>query len=135
MREKIVAMASRRMVVIADAAKRVERLGAFPLPIEVNVFGLGATWRGVERALADSGCAGKPLTRRLDGAGEPLLTDGGHALLDAHLGSIPDPEGLSARLWAVPGVVEHGLFLGIADTAYLAEASGSEARVIVLSRP
>lgn len=135
LREKIVAMASRRMVVIADAAKRVDTLGAFPLPIEVNVFGLGATWRAVEKALAESGCAGKPLTRRLDGAGEPLVTDGGHALLDAHLGSIPDPEGLSARLWAVPGVVEHGLFLGISDTAFLAEAFGSEARVTVLSRP
>ena len=135
LREKIVATASRRMVVIADAAKRVERLGAFPLPIEVNVFGLGATWRAVEKALADSGCGGRQLTRRLDPVGKPLVTDGGHALLDAHLGAIPDPEGLSARLWAVPGVVEHGLFLGIADTAFLAEASGSEARVIVLSRP
>ncbi|WP_232629715.1 ribose-5-phosphate isomerase RpiA [Methylobacterium sp. Leaf118] len=132
LREKIVAMASRRMVVIADAAKRVETLGAFPLPIEVNRFGLGATWRAVETALAESGCAGRSLTRRRDAAGAPLVTDGGHALLDAHLGAIPDPEGLSARLWAVPGVVEHGLFLGIAGAAILAEARGEEAVVTVL---
>ncbi|MEE7458391.1 ribose 5-phosphate isomerase A [Methylorubrum populi] len=131
LREKIVAMASRRMVVIADAAKRVETLGAFPLPVEVNLFGLRATTLAVEAAVARAGCAGEVVLRR-DASGEALRTDGGHALLDLRLGRIPDPEGLSARLWAVPGVVEHGLFLGIASAAILAEASGAEAVVSVL---
>ena len=131
LREKIVAMASRRMVVIADAAKRVETLGAFPLPVEVNLFGLRATTLAVEAALAQVGCAGDVVLRR-DASGVTLVTDGGHAILDLRLGRIPDPEGLSARLWAVPGVVEHGLFLGIATAAILAEARGDEAVVSVL---
>ncbi|MGX5775068.1 ribose-5-phosphate isomerase RpiA [Methylorubrum zatmanii] len=133
LREKIVAVASARMVVIADASKRVETLGAFPLPVEVNLFGIGATTRAVEKALAEAGCTGE-VVRRHDVSGRPVLTDGGHAILDLRLGRIPDPEALSARLWAVPGVVEHGLFLGIADAAILAEAAGDEAVVSVLGR-
>jgi ribose 5-phosphate isomerase A len=133
LREKIVAVASRRMVVIADASKRVETLGAFPLPVEVNLFGIGATTRAVEAAVAGAGCAGE-IVRRHDASGVPVLTDGGHAILDLRLGQIPDPEALSARLWAVPGVVEHGLFLGIADAAILAAADGEAAVVSVLGR-
>jgi ribose 5-phosphate isomerase A len=120
-------------VVIADASKRVETLGAFPLPVEVNLFGIGATTRAVEAAVASAGCTGE-IVRRLDKSGQPILTDGGHALLDLRLGRIPDPEALSARLWAVPGVVEHGLFLGIADAAILAAAEGDQAVVSVLGR-
>jgi ribose 5-phosphate isomerase A len=131
LREKIVACASRRMVVIADAAKRVDRLGAFPLPIEVNPFGLTATQRAVEAAIAGAGCAGDVRLRRHAG-GKPLVTDGGHHILDAHLGAIPDPEALGAALWSVPGVVEHGLFLGIADAAILAAARDGQAEVTVL---
>ncbi|WP_430911089.1 ribose-5-phosphate isomerase RpiA [Methylobacterium sp. sgz302541] len=131
LREKIVACASRRMVVIADAAKRVETLGAFPLPIEVNPFGLVATQRAVELAIIRAGCTGT-LRLRLDAQGAPLATDGGHRILDARLGRIPDPEGLSAALWAVPGVVEHGLFLGIAAAAILAADVGGTAEVSVL---
>ncbi len=131
LREKIVAFASRRMVVIADAAKYVETLGAFPLPIEVNPFGLGATHRAVEAAVAAAGCTGRVVLRRNAG-GEPLRTDGGHHILDAHLGRIPDPEALSAGLWAVPGVVEHGLFLGLATGAILAEARDGAAHVTCL---
>ncbi|KQO65673.1 ribose-5-phosphate isomerase RpiA [Methylobacterium sp. Leaf88] len=127
LREKIVAFASHRMVVIADAAKRVETLGAFPLPIEVNAFGLGATRRAVAAALRASGCTGELVLRARDGA--PFVTDGGHHILDAHLGRIPDPEALSGALWAVPGVVEHGLFLGLATGAILAEARGGQAVV------
>jgi ribose 5-phosphate isomerase A len=131
LREKIVACASRRMVVIADAAKRVDRLGAFPLPIEVNAFGLNATQRAVEAAVQGAGCTGAVRLRRgSDGA--PLTTDGGHHILDAHLGAIPDPEALGAALWAVPGVVEHGLFLGIADAAILAAVRDGQAEVTVL---
>ncbi|ABY30693.1 ribose-5-phosphate isomerase RpiA [Methylorubrum extorquens] len=133
LREKIVAVASRRMVVIADASKHVETLGAFPLPVEVNLFGIGATTRAVEAAVARAGCTGETV-RRHDASGAPLLTDGGHAILDLRLGRIPDPEALSAGLWAVPGVVEHGLFLGIADAAILAAAEGDAAVVSVLGR-
>ncbi|MEG9504430.1 MAG: ribose-5-phosphate isomerase RpiA [Methylorubrum extorquens] len=133
LREKIVAVASRRMVVIADASKHVETLGAFPLPVEVNLFGIGATTRAVEAAVARAGCTGE-IARRHDASGVPLLTDGGHAILDLRLGRIPDPEALSAGLWAVPGVVEHGLFLGIADAAILAAAEGDAAVVSVLGR-
>ncbi|OHV16349.1 ribose 5-phosphate isomerase A [Methylorubrum extorquens] len=133
LREKIVAVASHRMVVIADASKHVETLGAFPLPVEVNLFGIGATTRAVEAAVARAGCTGE-IARRHDASGAPLLTDGGHAILDLRLGRIPDPEALSAGLWAVPGVVEHGLFLGIADAAILAAAEGGAAVVSVLGR-
>ncbi|KQT07260.1 ribose 5-phosphate isomerase [Methylobacterium sp. Leaf399] len=133
LREKIVAHASRRMVVIADAAKHVATLGAFPLPIEVNPFGLGATRVAVAAAIACSGCAGSLEIRRTpDGAA--LLTDGGHLILDAHLGRIPDPEALCAALWAVPGVVEHGLFLGLADGAILAHARDGRAEITCLGR-
>ena len=131
LREKIVACASRRMVVIADAAKRVDQLGAFPLPIEINPFGLTATHRAVESAVARAGCAGAVRLRRTSD-GQPVITDGGHHILDAHLGAIPDPEALGAALWAVPGVVEHGLFLGIADAAILAFARGGQAEITVL---
>ncbi|WP_132256049.1 ribose-5-phosphate isomerase RpiA [Methylobacterium segetis] len=131
LREKIVAFASRRMVVIADAAKRVETLGAFPLPIEVNPFGLAATRRAVEAAILRAGCVGEVALRRT-AEGAPLLTDGGHHILDARLGRIPDPESLSTALWAVPGVVEHGLFLGIASAAILAADVDGTAEVTVL---
>ena len=131
LREKIVAQASGRMVVIAEARKRVATLGAFPLPIEVNLFGLGATKRGIERAITQAGCAGE-LSLRKGPDSQPYVTDGGHAILDADLGAIPDPEVLSAALFAVAGVVEHGLFLGIASGAILAEAEGEQARITVI---
>ena len=131
LREKIVAHASRRMVVIADAAKRVGMLGAFPLPVEVNAFGLGATRRSIEAAIAGSGCTG-PLSLRSTADGTPFVTDGGHHILDAKLSQIPDPEALSAALWAVPGVVEHGLFLGLASGAILAQARDGAAEITIL---
>jgi ribose 5-phosphate isomerase A len=123
LREKIVAAASRRMVVIADETKLVDGLGRFPLPIEVAPFGIASTARLVEAALAASGCRGA-LTLRRDAAGQPVITDGGHHILDAAVGRIDDSEGLAARLVAIPGVMEHGLFLGIASGAILAAASG-----------
>ena len=125
LREKIVAAAAARMIVIADDSKLVERLGRFPLPIEVVPFGLEVTRRAVARAIAESGAAGELVLRRLpDGA--VLVTDGGHYILDAHLGAIPDAERLAAALAAVPGMVEHGLFIGMADAAILAGADGLE---------
>lgn len=123
LREKIVAAASRRMIVIADTGKQVETLGRFPLPIEVVPFGLEATRRAVAAAIASAGAGGElVLRRRADGA--VLLTDGGHYILDAHLGRIELPEVLALALSQVPGVVEHGLFLGLATAAFLAGADG-----------
>ncbi|CAN7492218.1 ribose-5-phosphate isomerase RpiA [Bosea sp. LjRoot237] len=123
LREKIVAAASKRMIVIADTGKQVETLGRFPLPIEVVPFGLEATRRAVAAAIASAGAHGElVLRRRADGG--VLLTDGGHYILDAHLGRIELPEVLGLALNQVPGVVEHGLFLDLATAAFLAGADG-----------
>ncbi len=123
LREKIVASASKRMAVIADSTKLVPRLGAFPLPIEVVPFGLAATRRHIERAFAELGLAG-PI--RLRGESSPFVTDGGHYILDCSLGAITDPEALSRILSPIPGVVEHGLFIGLARAAIIAGADGVE---------
>ena len=123
LREKIVAAASGRMVVIADASKVVERLGRFPLPVEVNAFGLGATRRALEGLLAAQGVA-NGLTLRRDAAGRPFVTDGGHFIFDALFGRISAPVTLSAALCDIPGVVQHGLFLGLCSRAYVAGPDG-----------
>ncbi|MBB3234159.1 ribose-5-phosphate isomerase RpiA [Phyllobacterium endophyticum] len=122
LREKIVAAASSRMIVIADESKLVGALGAFALPIEVNRFGLAATRFAIERAAGDLELAG-PVTLRMTSK-EPFVTDGGHLILDASFGRIPDTRALSNALHAIPGVVEHGLFLGLARVAILAGADG-----------
>ncbi len=124
LREKIVAAASARMIVIADRSKLVETLGRFPLPIEVNRFGLRATEIAVGRTAAALGLGG-PVTLRMTGA-QPFVTDGGHFILDASFGRIPDPRALSDALHAVPGVVEHGLFIGLASAAIIAGGDGIE---------
>jgi ribose 5-phosphate isomerase A len=123
LREKIVAAASTRMIVIADESKWVSVLGQFPLPIEIAPFGAAAICRAVEAATAEAGCPG-PLALRKGQDGGPFVTDGGHWLLDAKLQRIPDPSKLAARLAQVPGVMEHGLFIGLAHTAILAGANG-----------
>jgi ribose 5-phosphate isomerase A len=123
LREKIVAAVSDAMVVIADASKLVEALGRFPLPIEVNTFGLGATRRAVTEILASFGATGT-LRMRIGTDEKPFVTDGGHLILDAFFGRISAPEALSAALNGVPGVVEHGLFLGICKRAYVAGPDG-----------
>jgi ribose 5-phosphate isomerase A len=119
LREKIVAAASKRMVVIADEGKKVVRLGRFPLPIEVNPFGLGATRRMVA---AVCGAARVDLRCKTDGS--TLITDGGHVILDAHMGFIEDVVYLDEALRRIPGVVEHGLFIGMCERAYLAAPNG-----------
>lgn len=124
LREKIVAAASAGLVVISDASKLVDTLGRFPLPIEVNRFGLKATEIAIARAASKLGLAG-PLTLRMTN-GEPFVTDGGHLILDASFGRIPDTRALSEALHAIPGVVEHGLFLGLATAAIVASADGIE---------
>jgi ribose 5-phosphate isomerase A len=124
LREKIVAASSKRMVVIADASKRVARLGAFPLPIEVAPFGLESTKIRLHKVLASLGLSGKVELRRR--AGEIFVTDGGHYILDCALGAIPDPRGLAVALEALPGVMDHGLFIGLASLVVIAGASGVE---------
>ena len=124
LREKIVAASSRAMVVIADASKKVARLGRFPLPVEVVPFGLGSTRLRVERATSALGLAGEIGLRRRNG--ETVVTDGGHVLLDCAFGAIPDPERLAAHLAAIPGVVDHGLFLGLASVVLIAGPAGVE---------
>jgi ribose 5-phosphate isomerase A len=125
LREKIVAAASRRMVAIADRSKLVDALGRFPLSIEVNRFGLAATRLSVERVAREFGAAGA-VQLRLDNVGQPFVTDGGHLILDASFGRISRPEALSTSLHNVPGVVEHGLFLGLCQRAYVAGPGGVE---------
>ena len=122
LREKLVWEASRRCVVIADASKVVERLGRFPLPVEVVAFGHATTAGRIERTLAALGYDAKPGLRRREGA--PVITDGGGLIYDLSLGAIADPERLGARLKAITGVVEHGLFLGLAERALVAGPDG-----------
>jgi ribose 5-phosphate isomerase A len=122
LREKIVAAASDRMIVIADSSKHVAMLGRFPLPIEINIFGMGATVRAISDAAAALGLEG--LIRLREDKKGPFVTDGGHYVVDASFGRIPDPRALSNALHGIPGVVEHGLFIGLADQAILAGETG-----------
>ncbi|MEM1366246.1 MAG: ribose-5-phosphate isomerase RpiA [Pseudomonadota bacterium] len=122
LREKIVASASKKMLVIADDSKIVDPLGAFPLPIEVLPFGLAATRRAVQ-AVADEMELSGEIKLRMSGD-TPYLTDGKHFILDASFGRIVAPEALAARLSAIAGVMEHGLFVDIASEALVAHAEG-----------
>jgi ribose 5-phosphate isomerase A len=123
LREKIVAAASDAMIVIADETKWVDALGRFPLPIEIIPFGLKATQRAIARAFAESGVSGQMVLRK-GKDGHVFVTDGGHWIVDAHLGRITDAPRLAALLNAIPGVVEHGLFIGLASTVILAGSQG-----------
>ncbi|MEQ8405459.1 MAG: ribose-5-phosphate isomerase RpiA [Oceanicaulis sp.] len=127
LREKIIAHASDLMAVVVDETKLVETLGAFPLPVEVDPFAFTITAKKVFDALRAAG-AGRPevsLRRRAD-SGEPLITDGGHYILDCACGEIPDPEAAAARLNAIPGVVENGLFIGLARMIIVGEDGGAK---------
>jgi ribose 5-phosphate isomerase A len=123
LREKIVAAASARMIVIADESKWVAALGRFALPLEVAPFGFAATLRAVEKAIAAVQGPG-PLTLRQGKDGHAFVTDGGHWIIDAALGRIDDPQAMAHALAAVPGVMEHGLFIGLAQMAILAGPDG-----------
>src|ERR1700729_1104198 len=130
LREKIVAAASDRMIVIADDSKWVDVLGRFPLPVEVIPFGLAATQRAMAEAFAKSGVSGQMVVRK-GKDGHVFVTDGGHWIIDAHLGRIIDAPRLAGLLSPIPGVVEHGLFIGLASTAMLAGSQG----IRVIERP
>jgi ribose 5-phosphate isomerase A len=123
LREKIVAAASDRMIVIADVTKWVDALGRFALPIEVIPFGLAATQRAIGIAFAESGISG-PMVVRKRQDGHVFVTDGGHWIVDAHLGRISNAPRLAGLLSSIPGVVEHGLFIGLASVAILAGSDG-----------
>lgn len=123
LREKIVATASDQMIVIADSSKLVETLGKFPLPIEVVPFGLKATLGMIEMLSEDCGCSGE-LKLRTTATGEPFRTDSGNFIVDAHYGAIHEPDELDEALKLVPGVVENGLFIGLADAAVIASPDG-----------
>lgn len=123
LREKIVATASDRMIVIADASKKVATLGAFPLPIEVIPFGATATARRILEVATAHGCNGE-ISRRTDSYGEPFMTDSSNFIFDCAFGSIPDPDGIARELNLIPGVVETGLFVGIATVALVGMTFG-----------
>jgi ribose 5-phosphate isomerase A len=123
LREKIVASTSAHMIVIADDSKLVPALGAFPLPIEIVPFGMAATMMAIGHALEWLALPAN-LKLRMGADGHAFVTDGGHRIVDAALGRIADPDKLADALVAIPGVVEHGLFLGLAGTAIVAGASG-----------
>lgn len=130
LREKIVARMSARMVVIADASKLVAPLGAFPLPVEVIRFGWMATASQIESELVDAGVVAGPGFSRIRMAGDqPFLTDEGNYILDLCLGAIHDAAEAARRLDRIPGVVEHGLFMGLCDMALIASADGSVRRL------
>jgi ribose 5-phosphate isomerase A len=119
LREKIVAAASARFVVVVDAEKLVDRLGErHPVPVEVTPFGWQATAAAIERL-------GASLTLR-QGAGEPFVTDGGNFILDCRFGPIEDPARLERRLNLTVGVVENGLFVGRSSAVVVASADGVE---------
>ena len=118
LREKIVAAASRRLAIIVDGAKLVERLGTrAPVPVEVVAFGLEATRAALEALGASTRLRRSP-------AGEPFVTDGGNRILDCSFGPIADPARLEERIGRVVGVVESGLFIGRADPVFVADATG-----------
>lgn len=128
LREKLVAASSERMIVITDPSKDVAHLGVFPLPIEVIPFGMGTTRARIEAVLAEAEVEGRELSiRQKDG--QPLVTDEGNHIFDAHLGQIAKPRALANALAGIPGVVEHGLFIGLCDTVIIGHPDGrSETR-------
>jgi ribose 5-phosphate isomerase A len=125
LREKIVATSAERMIVIADGGKLVSRLGRFPLPVEVLEFGRATTAARIVGAVASLGYRNTPIVlRKKDGA--VYRTDSGNVIYDCAFGAIADARKLSAALSCVTGVVEHGLYVGIAKTLVIARPEGVE---------
>jgi len=124
LREKIVASASKKLVIVTDSSKEVSVLGKFPLPVEV----IGFAQALIAREIADLGATA---TLRKDASGKVFVTDEGHHILDCRFGQIPDPAALARRLSDMPGIVEHGLFVGMASVVVMAKGS----QVVELQRP
>ncbi|MDP9158985.1 MAG: ribose-5-phosphate isomerase RpiA [Acidobacteriota bacterium] len=114
LREKVIASASRRLVIVADSSKQVPVLGRFPLPIEVIAFAEPL----VSKRIASLGAEVK---ERRKGDGSPFVSDEGHHILDCNFGHIDDPAALASALKAIPGIVEHGLFVRMADVVLIAK--------------
>ncbi|HUO91326.1 MAG TPA: ribose-5-phosphate isomerase RpiA [Rhizomicrobium sp.] len=125
LREKIVAASSKTMIVIADRSKLVEKLGRYPLPVEVESFGHATTAARISQVLGGLGYHRIPVTLRMRD-GEPFKTDARNLIYDCPLGAIGDVRLLSLALSAVTGVIEHGLFVGLAKTLVLAGEAGVE---------
>jgi ribose 5-phosphate isomerase A len=123
LREKVIASASRRFVVIAESTKQVQRLGKFPLPVEVIPFAESLIKGQIENL-------GAKVALRRYPYGNPYVTDEGHHILDCTFGEIPDAPALAQKLCSIPGVVEHGLFIGMAEMALV----GKGAEVIQILR-
>jgi ribose 5-phosphate isomerase A len=119
LKEKIVAASSKRVLIIADESKLVARLGAFPLPVEVVPFGHATTAARLGKALRDAGYPKAVLTLRRAGQA-PFQTDNGNVIYDCALGAITSAPKLAQLLSSLPGVVEHGLFIGLATTLVIA---------------
>ena len=133
LREKIIAYASDRMIVIIDNSKLVETLGAFPLPVEIDPFGMALTADQIYQALQKTGCEEGQVVLRQNAEGTgPLITDGGHYIVDCHCKVIPSPGETAHLLEKLPGVMEHGLFIDLADVVIVGE--DDHARVMELSR-
>ncbi len=122
--EKLVASAARKMVVIADGSKFVSSLGKFPLPLEVVPFGHASTARRIQHEMQKHGYTITPLLRQKDGA--HFITDSGNLIYDCAFGTIHNPAALAQQLSAITGIVEHGLFIGMASTLILARPEGVE---------
>jgi ribose 5-phosphate isomerase A len=132
LREKIIADSSDHMAVIVDGSKMVEHLGAFKLPIEVDPFAMALTAERIYTALEQSGCEHASTTLRLlKGAKKPLITDGGHFILDCDCKVIPDPRYTANLLAQIPGVMEHGLFIDVATTLIIGEKGRAKVMEIV----
>jgi ribose 5-phosphate isomerase A len=116
LREKIVASATKQLVIVADASKQVAVLGKFPLPVEV----IGFAEALVRKRISDLGAQ---VSVRAGADGKPFVTDENHHILDCRFGQIQDPDGLARQLSDMPGVVEHGLFIGMAKVALFARGS------------
>lgn len=125
LREKIVAIASKKMIVIADQSKMVETLGKFPLPIEVVPFGSRVTAAKIAEVAKEYGCKGE-IEPRDDDYDVPFLTDSENFIYDCQFGRIPDPDGLNRALNLIPGVVDNGLFIGIATMAIIGTEAGTK---------
>jgi ribose 5-phosphate isomerase A len=114
LREKIIASASRQMIVVGDSSKQVAMLGKFPLPVEVIPFAQVLLGKKIS-------ALGASVKLRMDALGKPFITDEGHHILDCSFGQIPDPPSLARQLSDMPGVVEHGLFINLASVALIAK--------------
>ena len=129
-REKIVASSSKFMIVLCDQSKKVETLGAFPLPVEVSKFGVNATAWKIERALAHLGYKDTKMRLRANAQGKPFVTESGNPIIDLKLEKITEPEKLEGILNNTPGVIETGLFIGICGIVIM----GTDKGVVELMR-